>query len=138
MLIDRHEIIRQLEQLNEDQLNGRTGLTHKQYLKKFSEIKNLNSVANQVKRWGAKVTKQKGYSGYYVYEGKNFTVGLNEASCETSWWQVELYGETDPDPRVFEEFEDYNRFDRKQDVVSALLTFDMQLSGVLDEYHNVI
>ena len=57
----------------------------------FNKIKNYNSVSNQVKRFGAKVTKD--ISGYYIYNGVNFTAKFNIEYCETSSWTVDIYSE---------------------------------------------
>ena len=41
------------------------------------------TVSQQVKEFGAKVKKD-GCAGYYIYEGRNFTVHFSLEECETS------------------------------------------------------
>lgn len=120
-----NEITTEIQKLNSDYQNRVLNVTHKQYLKMYSKIKNQNSISNQVKDFGAKVKKE--FSGYYIYEGVNFTVGFNEAACETVWWEVQLYGEVEADKVVFNHFEDWNQYDTKNEVVSALLELDREL-----------
>ena len=81
------------------------------------------TVTQQVKEFGAKVTREKGYIGCYIYNGVNFTAKLNQDACETTWWEVNLW-EDDVDAKVFNYLEGYNRFDRKVDVIASLLQLD--------------
>ena len=126
MYLSQEEIISKLEECSKDYQAGKFD-NHKQYLRKFNSIKNLNSVTNLVKRWGAKVTREEGYTGYYIYHGKNFTVGLNEASCETNWWEVGICSEGVA-KEVYDNFYDFNTYDTKGEVVMALLQFDKQMN----------
>lgn len=80
--------------------------------------------AEQVRQFGAKVKRQ--MAGYYIYEGKNFTVEFNEDACETVWWEVNLYSDN-LDPRVEEWFRNWNHFERKCDCVGSLLRLDQEL-----------
>lgn len=82
----------------------------------------IKTVTQQVKEFGAKVVKN-GPSGYYRYIGKNFTADIYEDSCVTTWWAVDIW-QDNADPIVEEHFKEYNTFDRKKDVVWALLTLD--------------
>lgn len=125
----QEKIIKELTELNELQRSGKSGLTHKQYLAKYNRIKNQNSVANQVKAFGAKVTKEEGFkSGYYVYHGVNFTAKFNEESCEHTWWEVNLW-EDGTDERLEACFGDYNHYTTKNEVVIALLNTDKEMSA---------
>ena len=93
----------------------------------FNKIKNYNSVSNQVKRFGAKVTKD--ISGYYIYNGVNFTAKFNIEYCETSSWTVDIYSE-DADEIVVRAFDcngDYeNIYQTKKDTLWALLSLDKE------------
>ena len=125
-LIPNEEIESKLLSLNESYRNGSLGKTHNQYLSKYNEIKNLNSVSNQVIRFGAKVTRLKTHIGYYTYHGVNFTAQFNSAECETEWWEVNIWD--DAEELIIEAFEGYNTFDTKNEVVGQLLQLDMTLT----------
>jgi len=127
--------LEQILKLNEDQRTGTSGLTHKKYLGKWKRLKrqwtaeNQPTIAQQVTQFGAKVKKEKGYVGYYIYEGINFTVHLNSAECEHTWWEVDLYIKGDgcedkKDGKIHNYFYEYNRYDTKQEVVAAILNLD--------------
>jgi len=117
----------QIQKLNEAFQNGSLGVSHKQYVAMFNKIKNYNSVSNQVKRFGAKVTKD--ISGYYIYNGVNFTAKFNIEYCETSSWTVDIYSE-DADEIVVRAFDcngDYeNIYQTKKDTLWALLSLDKE------------
>lgn len=121
-------IAEQIRELNKAYQSGELRLTHKQYLARYNKIKNQNSVANQVKAFGAKVKREKDCIGYYIYEGVNFTAKFNQAACETTWWEVDVWSDN-VDPRVESEFEEYNTFERKSDVVNALFQLDKRLNN---------
>ena len=101
------------------------------YLKKHKSITNEFNKANYptfsqiMSKNGIKVKRQT--SGWYTYIGINFSVGFSQQSCESTWWEVDLY-EDNVDPRVFNHFEDYNQFDRKADVLESLYNFDKSLT----------
>lgn len=123
--LTQEELNQKLIAVNEEFHSGQ--LNYKQYEAKYNRTKNLNSLANQIKRSGARVEREKGYTGYYIYHGVNFTVGFNEASCETTWWEVNYAGD-DVHPAVEECFEGFNKFDIKWEVLSALFTLDCELT----------
>jgi len=85
----------------------------------------IKTVAKQVIEFGAKV-KKNGCSGYYKYIGKNFTAEFNEDSCESTWWQVDVWSDN-VSPIVEMHFADYNNFELKKDVVWELLQLDMEI-----------
>lgn len=123
-------ITEQIEQLNKSFKEGKIFGT--QYLKdhaklviKYKKACKGDTLADIVRKAGVKITKLG--RGYYLYTGLNFTVSLVEDSCETTWWEVSIW-EDNVDARVFEHFNEYNHFDRKQDVVDALFQFDKSLS----------
>lgn len=98
------------------------------------KYKGIKTVAEQAKEFGAKVKRE--FRGYYVYKGVNFTAEFCEQSCEKTWWEVEVYNDN-VDKRIFDQFSyggggQMNEFERKTDVVWALLCFDKSLS-VTDE-----
>ncbi len=83
------------------------------------KIKNANSVSNQLKDNGLKVTKK---GGGYMYNGKNFSVEVFLDGCVTDFWTIYL---VDASEELVEEFKDYNKFDTKNEVIWALFQFDM-------------
>ena len=115
----------ELNELNAKYSNGSLNVSHKEYLKMFNKIKNQNSLTNQIKEFGSKVKRE--FAGYYIYEGVNFTANFNEEECEIKYWSVAIYG-NNVDEIVCEEFEEYNRFDRKADVLNMLFQLDKRLS----------
>jgi hypothetical protein len=127
-----------INKLNDDYKNGHLKVTHKEYLRQYNSLarkykkeqrqqRGIKTLSEQVKEFGARVKKEHGFGGYYIYEGKNFTVKFNEASCETTWWEVNI-DDDDVDPKVFNQFDEHNMFERKKDVVQELL--------LLDKYYN--
>ena len=98
---------------------------HTKLVAKWKKAHKGDSLADIVRKAGVKITKLG--RGYYLYTGLNFTAKLMEDSCETTWWEVCIW-EDDVDARVYENFYDYNHFDRKQDVIDALFQFDKSLS----------
>ena len=99
---------------------------HKSAVAKHKRLVNP-SVADQVKEFGAKVIREKGYIGYYIYKGVNFTVGFNSAECESSWWEVNHWDDG-VHPAIVEAFEDYNVYDTKSEVINQLLNLDKNMS----------
>jgi len=100
-------------------------ITRTVYLKSHkalvSKIKNANSVSNQLKDNGLKVTKN---GGGYMYNGKNFSVEVFLDGCVTEYWTINLL---DSSEELIEMFEDYNKFDTKSEVIYQLFQFDMSL-----------
>ena len=113
------EIKEEIANLNDQYKDG--GLSYKSYRRKFSTIKNYNSVSNQVKRFGAKVVKD-GYG--YKYIGKNFNCELYKDGCVTDYWTCNYDG----DNKEIEEeiLENGYSFETKSDLVYYLLTLDSQ------------
>jgi hypothetical protein len=126
-----NEIVKQITELNANYRAGSLGLTHEEYLKRYNALvrkakNNPNSLVNQMKLFGAKSTREADYSGYYIYKGKNFNALYNQASCESTWWEVNLYNDN-VDVNVKNHFEDYNYFDTKKDCLSALFELDKSI-----------
>ena len=100
-------------------------ITRTAYLKSHKalvgKIKNSNSVSNQLKDNGLKVTKS---GGGYMYNGKNFCVEVFLDGCVTEYWTINL---VDVSEELVEQFEDYNQFDTKSEVIHQLFQFDMNL-----------
>jgi hypothetical protein len=100
------------------------------YLKKHKSISEKYRKATnptfyeRIRKEGIKI-KRLG-RGYYQYIGKNFTCDFNEESCESTWWEVCIWGK-DVNPIVYNHFEDYNQFDTKTEVVGALYNFDKSI-----------
>ena len=110
----------ELNQLNNEYKAGL--MTYKVYKKKFSLIKNYNSTANQVKRFGAKVVKD---GGGYKYIGKNFECHLFLDGCETDFWTTHYEGDNN---EVYTEISDNGySFDTKGDAVYFLFRLDQSL-----------
>jgi hypothetical protein len=107
-------------------------MSHKTYLAKHKALvtkwKKLTqpTFSQKLKNEGIKITK-KG-QGFYTYHGKNFTVDIINESCESTWWEACIWSDG-VDQRVHDEFNEYNYFDRKEDVVHALYQLDKRLSA---------
>tara|TARA_R110001599_G_scaffold72766_3_gene201735 strand:+ start:3380 stop:3745 length:366 start_codon:yes stop_codon:yes gene_type:complete len=116
------QITSELNELNNQYKAG--GMSYKAYKSKFSKIKSYNSVANQVKRFGAKVVKS---GGGYEYVGKNFSCDLFLDGCETDFWTAWYKGN---DNDLSDEVQDNGfSFETKADTVYYLLTLDRQLNN---------
>lgn len=110
----------ELKELNNQYRKG--NLSYKGYKRRFSIIKNYNSISNQVKRFGAKVVKS---GGGYEYIGKNFNCYLFLDGCETDFWTSSYEGD---DNKIYSEVSEYGyKFDTKNDVVNFLLSLDKSL-----------
>ena len=116
------DIKTQIIKLNEDYQKGKLNINHKQYLAKYKKLKNANGITNQARRFGAQIKKHPTYVYHYIYEGVNFTAIFNSEACETTWWEVNLYDDN-VDKKVIDYFEE-NNYERKGDVVQALLNLD--------------
>ena len=107
----------ELNQLNNEYKSGI--MTYKVYKAKFSKIKNYNSIANQVKRFGAKVVKD---GGGYKYVGNNFECNLFLDGCEVDFWTTYYKGDNEG---LRTELDQYGyRFDTKADTVAYLFNID--------------
>lgn len=115
----KEEIKAELANLNGQYKAG--GLRYKSYRRKFSAIKNYNSVSNQVKRFGAKVIKD---GCGYKYIGKTFNCDLYKDGCITEYWTCSYDG----DNKEIEEeiLENGISFETKSDLVYYLLNLDSQ------------
>lgn len=130
------KILKEITKLNEDYKKGKVG-TYSSYLKKWKSLdrkfkaarrreNGRLTVSERVRDFGARVKKD-GCAGYYIYEGVNFKAKFNEASCENTWWEVDLFSDwayENLDKKVHHTFEDYNVYDTKNELVSALLAID--------------
>ena len=120
-----------IEEVNQEYRDG--GLSRKAYIAKFNRTKNLNSVSNQMKRFGSKVTRE--MDGYYTYIGKNFTIKFNAEYCEsnTPTWEVNVYDENSDSSiqkRFAWESDDIeNHFETKGCVVACLYRIDLELES---------
>ena len=121
--IRRDQARKAIEVLNASYSNRE--MTRTSYLKSHKalvgKIKNANSVANQLKDNGLKVTKN-GLG--YMYNGKNFSVEVFLDGCVTEYWAINL---VDASEELVDQFEDYNQFDTKSEVIFQLFQFDMSL-----------
>lgn len=104
---------------------SKSEITRTAYLKSHKalvgKIKNANSVSNQMKDNGLKVTKK---GSGYIYNGKNFSVEVFLDGCVTDFWAIDL---VDASEELIEEYEDNNTFNTKKEVIWALFRFDMSL-----------
>ena len=85
----------------------------------------MKNSTQEIKEFGAKVKKE--FAGYYIYNGVNFTIKFNQDSCENVWWEINLF-EKNVNSKVLEEFEYYNNFDTKSELVYRLYQIDKQIS----------
>tara|TARA_R110002074_G_scaffold320251_4_gene490643 strand:+ start:54 stop:443 length:390 start_codon:yes stop_codon:yes gene_type:complete len=121
----RDEAKKSIEALNAAYNNREMSYTT--YMKKFkvlrSKFKSANSVANQMKDNGIKVTKK---GGGYIYNGKNFSVEIFLDGCVTDFWTVYL---DDNSPQILiDELEDgVINFERKVDAIETLFKIDMSM-----------
>jgi hypothetical protein len=121
--ISADKITATLENLNNEYTAGK--ITRKQYLSRFSKAKNLNSFANLVKRYGAKVTKT---ALGYKFKGLNITAVIYLDGCETDYWTLDQFDpETSPEVVEFcEDLYETNQFETKSDAVAHLVRMDME------------
>ena len=119
------DINARLESVNSEFTSG--SISRRAYTAKFNRTKNLNSLSNRMKRFGAKVTRE--MAGYYVYKGVNFTAKFNEAACETVWWEVNIADDTDPKVEAIWGGMADNNWEQKSDVLNELFGHDMDLSS---------
>lgn len=117
---------KQKNELNASYENGM--MSYSTYLKKWkvahSKYKNANSIYNQMKDNGVKVTKVS--AAYYMYNGKNFSVSFNEDACVSVFWEVNIDDEDTPQ-FLTDEFREFNQFERKADVVNVLFGLDTNM-----------
>jgi len=96
----------------------------------------MKNFTKKLKQFGAKVTRVKDnngnfYQGVYKYNGVNFDAVVNDAECETKWWEVDqmgIYGITAENALLVDEFEGYNTFTTKNEVIAALWGLDEAIS----------
>lgn len=93
----------------------------KRLVRKWKKLAQLTFLQT-IKKEGIKITKNG--RGWYTYHGKHFTVDIMEEECETRWWEAVIYDDN-VDPQVFNHFNEYNRFDTKQECISAVYNFDL-------------
>ena len=122
----------QIEILNTSYRNGKIGRAdylkkHKAILYKYDKANRPMTFAERIRKEGITVSRSKKYVGWYEFKGKNITASLSQESCETTWWEVNLWDD-DADQRVVDHFDSYNHFDTKGDVVYALYEFDKSLN----------
>tara|TARA_R110000782_G_C14786211_1_gene410501 strand:+ start:1197 stop:1595 length:399 start_codon:yes stop_codon:yes gene_type:complete len=106
-------------------------ISRRAYTAKFNRTKNLNSLSNRIKRFGAKVTRE--FAGYYVYVGINFTAKFNEDACESVWWEVNIADDTDPKVEAIWGGMADNCYEQKSHLLAELFKHDMDLSSCTDE-----
>ena len=120
----REEAKKSIEALNAAYNNKEMG--YSTYLKKFkvlkSKFKSANSVANQMKDNGMKVTKNGG--GCYFYDGRHFSVDIFLDGCVTDYWTIDV--DTAYNQDLLDEFEGV-KFDRKVDAIEALFNLDISM-----------
>jgi len=126
----KEQALLEIEVLNAEYKLG--NMSRSTYLKKHYSIgEKLRKTNNptfyeRIRNDGIKI-KRLG-KGYYQYIGKNFICEFSEESCESTWWEVSIWGE-DVNPIVYNHFEDYNQFDTKTEVVGQLYNFDKSIQG---------
>jgi len=124
------QTLQQLNDLNAVYNSG--NMARATYLKKHKFISNKYKKANRPMTYSERIRAEgikikKNARGWYTFIGKNFQVGLMEDSCETTWWEVLIYDDN-VDARVFEHFDQCNRWDTKSEVVGALYELDKRLT----------
>lgn len=124
------QTLQEIEVLNEVYRLG--NMSRDTYLKKHKAISNKYKKANRpmtqselMRSEGVRVKKNT--KGWYTFIGKNFSVDLQEASCETTWWEVCVWDDN-VDPRLKEHFDGYNHWYTKSEVVGVLYNLDKSLT----------
>ena len=122
----------QIIKLNDDYQKGILRVSHSEYLKSYNKLaakakrevraSNKNSLANQLKEFGAKVTKEK---FGYVYNGINFSVEVYLDGCVTNFWTTSWFNIEDES--IAEELN--VQFDTKKELVYYLLNTDKNISN---------
>jgi hypothetical protein len=102
------------------------------YLKKHKAIANKHKKANRPMSYNERIRAEgikikRNARGWYTFIGKNFTIDIQEESCETTWWEACIWDDN-VDKRVFEHFDGYNHWYTKSEVVSALYELDKRLT----------
>jgi hypothetical protein len=121
-------VVKKIEKLNLDHSNGL--MNRAKYLRMHKALvaqAKPKTLSMLMKEFGSK-SKKDGVPGYYIYEGVNFTVKFNEASCERTWWEVAYWDDNTLTKEQIEGFEDYNQWDTKGEVLSGLFHMDQNIS----------
>ena len=102
----------------------------------------MRNFTEKLKQFGAKVNRVKDsngnfYKGVYKYNGVNFDAVVNDAECESKWWEVDLIGVYEKTPYnafLSIQFDDYNTFTTKKEVIGSLLGLDEAISENINEW----
>lgn len=94
-----------------------------------SKLKNVFSVSNQIKRFGAYVKKTENSSGY-TYHGKNFKCDIFLDGCVTDFWNYIL--EDDCPKWLYYHLDEMDQHPQKSDLLYTLLTVDQNF----EQYKN--
>tara|TARA_R110000851_G_scaffold18229_1_gene57316 strand:+ start:292 stop:693 length:402 start_codon:yes stop_codon:yes gene_type:complete len=101
-------------------------LTRKSYLSKHSKARNVNSFANCLKRYGAKVTK---VDVGYKFVGRHVTGEIFLDACETEYWTIYegADGTSDAVDAWCFDIDNCNQFDTKTDAIHQLYLIDVAI-----------
>jgi hypothetical protein len=124
------QALKEIEVLNAVYHSGT--ISREVYLKKHKAISNKHKKANRPMSYNERIRAEgikikRNARGWYTFIGKNFSVELSEESCESTWWEVNIWSDN-VDKRVFEFYEGYNHFYTKSEVVSSLYELDKRLT----------
>ena len=120
----------QIEKLNKDYQSGAMRVSYSVYLAAYNKLaakakrehkaNNEHSVANQMKDFGAKVTKT---DIGYMYNGINFSVEIYLDGCVTDYWTASYFEIEDKE--LAEELKE--TFDTKRELVYYLFCLDKKI-----------
>ena len=121
----------QIEKLNKDYQSGAMRVSYSVYLAAYNKLaakvkrehkaNNEHSLANQMKDFGVKVTKEK---FGYIYNGINFSVEVYLDGCETNFWTTSWFNIEDES--IAEELN--VQFDTKRELVYYLFCLDKKIN----------
>jgi hypothetical protein len=90
-----------------------------------------------LKEFGAKVKRTKFNGkflrGAYTYVGVNITADINDAACESYWWEVDTTSDN-TSAYIRKSYSDYNTYDTKADLVWVLFNHDQDMSENPEKY----
>lgn len=90
-----------------------------------------------LKEFGAKVKRTKFNGkflrGMYTYVGVNITAEINDAECETKWWEVDTTSDN-TSAYIRKYYSDYNTYATKADLVWVLFNHDRNMTENPEKY----
>jgi len=82
-----------------------------------------NFTTADIKKFG-KVTKIA--SGYYQYNGKNFTLDIEKETYDTTYWSLQYTGDNE---KLLEDIYGWNQYETKKEAVWAARCMDFKIEN---------